>query len=43
LEEGELLADETDKTVYVIDRNGGITKLAQFNEVYVPPDKKRAN
>jgi hypothetical protein len=43
LGEGELLADETDQTVYVVDSNGGTTKLAKFNEVYVPPDKKRPN
>jgi hypothetical protein len=43
LEEGELLADETNQTVYVVDSRGGTRKLAKFNEVYVPPEKKQAN
>ena len=41
LEDGDLLADETNQTVYVVDGNGGTTKLAKFNEVYVPPDKRK--
>ncbi|MGC8644269.1 MAG: hypothetical protein ACP5XB_30785, partial [Isosphaeraceae bacterium] len=41
LEDGDLLADETDQTVYVVDSNGGTRKLAKFNEVYVPPDKRK--
>jgi hypothetical protein len=43
LQEGELLADETNQTVYVVDSRGGTRKLAKFNEVYVPPEKKQAN
>jgi hypothetical protein len=43
LEEGEMLADETNQTVYVVDSRGGTRKLAKFNEVYVPPEKKQAN